>query len=110
MLYEVITLFQTLSLVPGISRSGMTILGAMLLGLKRESAMSFSFLLAIPTMGAASLYMLYKEHEVIFESTQNGLMLLVGFLISFIVGYIAVKSFLARITSYNVCYTKLLRA
>ncbi len=96
-----IGLFQTLSLVPGISRSGMTILGAMLLGLKRESAMSFSFLLAIPTMGAASLYMLYKEHEVIFESTQNGLMLLVGFIISFIVGYIAVKSFLAIVARYN---------
>ncbi len=96
-----IGLFQTLSLVPGISRSGMTILGAMLLGLKRESAMSFSFLLAIPTMGAASLYMLYKEHEVIFESTENALLLLVGFIISFVVGYIAVKSFLAIVARYN---------
>lgn len=53
-----IGLFQTVSLVPGISRSGSTILGAMLLGLKRETSMSFSFLLAIPTMGAASLFML----------------------------------------------------
>lgn len=94
-----IGLFQVLSLVPGVSRSGSTILGAMLLGLKREVSMSFSFLLAIPTMGAASGYMMLKE----YQSFQEGSMLLlaVGFVVSFIVGYIAVKGFLAFISKYD---------
>ncbi|MBN2895977.1 MAG: undecaprenyl-diphosphate phosphatase [Campylobacterales bacterium] len=96
-----IGLCQTISLVPGISRSGVTILGAMLLGLKRESSMSFSFLLAIPTMGAASLYMLFKEYDIIAQSGGQIELLLVGFIVSFIVGYIAVKSFLAIVARYN---------
>jgi len=94
-----IGVFQILSLVPGISRSGVTILGAMLLGLKREAAMSFSFLLAIPTMGAASGYMMLKEYETILSG--SAALLFVGFIISFIVGYIAVKSFLAIVARYN---------
>ncbi len=94
-----IGLAQTLALVPGISRSGTTILGAMLLGLKRETAMSFSFLLAIPTMSAASGYMMLKEYEVIADG--NFMLLFVGFIISFVVGYIAVKSFLAIVARYN---------
>lgn len=94
-----IGLFQVLSLVPGVSRSGSTILGAMLIGLKREVSMSFSFLLAIPTMGAASGYMLLKE----YQSFQDGsiLLLSVGFIVSFIVGYIAVKAFLAFVSKYD---------
>jgi undecaprenyl-diphosphatase len=94
-----IGLFQTISLVPGISRSGSTILGAMLVGLKREAAMAFSFLLAIPTMGAASGYMMLKEYRVIMDG--NFSLLFVGFIISFIVGYVAVKSFLAIVARYN---------
>jgi undecaprenyl-diphosphatase len=94
-----IGVFQILSLVPGISRSGTTILGAMLLGLKRDVAMSFSFLLAIPTMGAASGYMMLKEYEIIMAGQAE--LLFVGFIISFIVGYIAVKSFLAIVARYN---------
>lgn len=94
-----IGLFQIFSLIPGISRSGTTILGAMLIGLKREAAMSFSFLLAIPTMGAASGYMMLKEYEVIMSGQVE--LLFVGFIISFIVGYIAVKSFLVIVARYN---------
>jgi len=95
----IIGIFQAFSLIPGISRSGSTILGALLLGLKREAAMSFSFLLAIPTMGIATLYVLYKEyHSLNFEHIE---LLLVGFVISFVVGYIAVKSFLAIVSRYN---------
>ncbi len=90
---------QIFSLIPGISRSGVTILGAMLLGLKRNAAMSFSFLLAIPTMGAASGYMMLKEYETIMAGQME--LLLVGFIISFIVGYVAVKSFLAIVARYN---------
>ena len=75
---------QALSLIPGVSRSGSTILGGMLLGMKRETAMSFSFLLAIPTMTAASGYTLLKEYSSL---SFDGLSLIfVGFIISFIVG------------------------
>lgn len=92
-------LFQVLALVPGISRSGVTILGAMLIGLKRETAMSFSFLLAIPTMGAASGYMLLKEYSALsFEHLE---LLAAGFIVSFIVGWIAVKAFLAIVSRYS---------
>jgi undecaprenyl-diphosphatase len=91
--------FQALSLIPGISRSGSTILGGMLLGMKREVSMSFSFLLAIPTMGAASGYTLLKEYESL---TFDGLsLILLGFCVSFVVGWVAVKSFLAIVSRYN---------
>ena len=91
--------FQALALIPGISRSGTTILGGMLVGLKREAAMSFSFLLAIPTMSAASGYVLLKEYTSL--SFDHFTLLLVGFIVSFIVGWIAVKAFLAIVSRYS---------
>ena len=94
-----IGLFQTLALIPGISRSGTTILGAMLVGLKRDTAMSFSFLLAIPTMSVASGYVMFKEYTALsFEHME---LLAVGFVVSFIVGWIAVKAFLAIVSRYS---------
>lgn len=95
----IIGIFQVFSLVPGISRSGSTILGAMLLGFSRQAAMSFSFLLAIPTMGAASGYTLLKSYAD-FDFSQIHL-LIIGFIVSFIVGYIAVKLLLAFIARYT---------
>jgi len=90
---------QALSLIPGVSRSGSTILGGMLLGMKRETSMSFSFLLAIPTMTAASGYTLLKDyHSLSFDGISS---ILVGFIVSFIVGWAAVKSFLAIVSRYN---------
>ncbi len=90
---------QALSLIPGVSRSGSTILGGMLLGMKRETAMSFSFLLAIPTMTAASGYTLFKEYSSLsFDGISA---IAVGFLVSFVVGWAAVKSFLAIVSKYN---------
>ena len=90
---------QVFALVPGISRSGSTILGGMLAGMKRETAMGFSFLLAVPTMAAASGYALYKE----FASLDgNGTLLLgVGFAVSFVIGYLAIKGFLAIVSRYS---------
>ncbi len=90
---------QVFSLVPGISRSGMTILGGMFAGMTRETAMGFSFLLAIPTMGAASGYMLLKAwHSLSWEHTG---LLAVGFVVSFVVGWIAVKTFLLIVSRYS---------
>ena len=91
--------WQVFSLVPGVSRSGMTILGGMLSGLSRDTAMAFSFLLAIPTMGAASGYMLFKEYETLSFDHMGALA--VGFAVSFVVGWIAVKGFLAAVSRYS---------
>ena len=92
-------IFQVFSLVPGVSRSGMTILGGMLSGLSRDTAMAFSFLLAIPTMGAASGYMLLKEYKTL--SFDHIGALAVGFIVSLIVGWVAVKTFLAVVSRYS---------
>lgn len=90
---------QALSLIPGVSRSGTTILGGIALGLKRETAMSFSFLLAIPTMSAASGYTFIKEYASF--SFDDISLILIGFVVSFLVGWVAVKSFLVIVSRYN---------
>jgi undecaprenyl-diphosphatase len=90
---------QVFSLVPGVSRSGMTILGGLLSGLSRETAMDFSFLLAIPTMGAASGYMLLKEWGDL--SWEHSGILAIGFVVAFAVGWVAVKTFLAIVSRYS---------
>jgi len=92
-------IFQVFALVPGVSRSGMTILGGMLSGLSRDTAMAFSFLLAIPTMGAASGYTLLKEYSAL--SFEHFGALAVGFVVAFIVGWVAIKTFLAVVSRYS---------
>ena len=81
--------FQTLSLIPGTSRSGSTILGAMILGMSREAAADFSFFMAIPVMLGASLLKMLKFG---FSFTSSELIvLIVGVLIAFVVSVAAIK-------------------
>ena len=81
--------FQTLSLIPGTSRSGSTILGAMILGMSREAAAEFSFFMAIPGMLGASLLKMLKFG---FSFTSSELLvLIVGVLIAFVVSVAAIK-------------------
>ncbi|UQS83281.1 undecaprenyl-diphosphate phosphatase [Bombilactobacillus thymidiniphilus] len=96
----IIGLFQVLSLIPGTSRSGATILGAILIGTSRFVATEFSFFLAIPTMFGASLLKLAKFFIAgnTFTSMQVTV-LLVGTLVSFIVAYFAIKFLLNYIKS-----------
>lgn len=96
-----IGLFQILSLVPGTSRSGATILGAILIGTSRFVATEFSFFLAIPTMFGASLLKIAKYflHGNGFTFSQT-LVLLTGVLVSFIVAYLAIK-FLLNYIRHN---------
>lgn len=84
--------FQVLAMVPGTSRSGATILGAILLGTSRYVATEFSFFLAIPTMfGASSLKVLkYLIHGNTFTYSQV-IILLTGVIVSYIVAYLAIK-------------------
>ncbi len=83
-------LFQILSMIPGVSRAFATIFGGMVVGMKKEEATEFSFLLAIPTMAAASGLDLIKTDSSVWTSS-NLTTLLIGFTISFLVAYVAVK-------------------
>lgn len=85
---------QCLALVPGVSRSGATIVGGMALGMSRAQAAEFSFFLAVPTMAAATGYKLLKmlTGGASFTGEQWGL-LGIGFFVSFVVAGLAIKSF-----------------
>ncbi|MGQ0676014.1 MAG: undecaprenyl-diphosphate phosphatase [Rhodospirillales bacterium] len=82
-------LFQTLAMVPGVSRSGATIMGAMLLGAGRRAATEFSFFLAIPTMLAATVYDLYKNRGALGDG--DWLVILVGFVSAFFAAMLVVR-------------------
>ena len=96
----IIGFFQVFALIPGTSRSGATIVGGMLSGLSRKTAADFSFLLAIPTMFAASGYEFIKNISSFKD--QNLTVLAVGFIVSFISAYIAVKLFLKFVQKYTL--------
>ena len=90
---------QSLAFIPGVSRSAASIIGGLTVGLTRSEAVEFSFLLAIPTMIAASSYDLFRS-RLIF-SANDFLLLSVGFLFSFFTALIAIKSFLSYISKNN---------
>ena len=96
----IIGFFQVFALIPGTSRSGATIVGGMLGGLSRKTAADFSFLLAIPTMIAASGYEFAKNIHSFKD--ENMFVLGVGFAVSFITCYIAVKWFLKFVKKYTL--------
>ena len=91
-MYLSIGLFQCLAMVPGVSRSGATIVSAMLLGADKRAAAEFSFFLAMPTMAGAFAFDLYKNYGQMNAS--NTLLVAAGFISSFIVAFIVVKTFL----------------
>jgi undecaprenyl-diphosphatase len=94
-----IGLVQCLAMIPGVSRSGATILGAMSFGVDRKTAAEFSFFLAVPTLTGATAYQLFKNRDAL-TSDQMGL-IGIGALVSFIVAWIVVKAFLSIITRYG---------
>ncbi|RJQ46757.1 MAG: undecaprenyl-diphosphate phosphatase [Nitrospiraceae bacterium] len=94
-----IGLAQTLSLFPGVSRAGATIMGAMCFGLERKAATEFSFFLAIPTMFAATSYDLLKNLQNL--SISDVPIFVVGFLVSFFSALIVIKAFLGFVTKYT---------
>jgi undecaprenyl-diphosphatase len=94
-----IGLFQSIAVVPGVSRSAATILGGLLLGIHRTAIVEFSFLLAVPTMLAATGYDLLKTYDT-FE-TGNISVMLVGAITAFIVALLAVRFLLAFVKRYS---------
>ena len=107
-----IGLWQCLAMMPGVSRSAASIIGGMQQGLNRKSAAEFSFFLAVPTMAAVTLYSVFlkdwcvdgiktKGFEMILSSTENTLVFLIGNVASFIVAFIAIKSFISFLQKYG---------
>jgi undecaprenyl-diphosphatase len=99
-MYLGIGLVQVLSMVPGVSRAGATILGAMLFGADRRSAAEFSFWLAMPTMVGAFALELFKSRAEMGGGS-NALIVAVGFATSFVFGWIVVKTFLDYVSRHS---------
>lgn len=95
-------LFQCISMIPGVSRSAATIIGGQVVGLSREKATEFSFILAIPTMGAATAYKIWKIRNII--DTNQSFKLLLGVLLSFIFAVFAIKFFITIVNKYGFKY------
>jgi undecaprenyl-diphosphatase len=94
--------FQCLSLIPGTSRSGSTILGGILLGVSRAAASEFSFFLAIPTMlGASALKLLKYLMEGLIPSGMEIAVLLVGCAVSFLVSLFVIRSLMEYVRKHN---------
>lgn len=97
-----IGLFQCLSLVPGTSRSGVTILGAMIVGCNRKVAAEFSFFLAIPVMIGASLFKSYSLLSSGYVPTGHEyVILIVGIVTAFVVSFIIIKNLLVYIRKHD---------
>ena len=94
-----IGLVQCLAIIPGVSRSGATIIGAVALGIDRKTAADFSFFLAVPTLAGATVLQLAKHHDQI----QSGMIgnILIGAAVSFVVALIVVKLFVAFVQRHG---------
>ncbi|MGI4731363.1 MAG: undecaprenyl-diphosphate phosphatase [Janthinobacterium lividum] len=89
---------QCLAMVPGVSRSGATILGALSLGVERRTAAEFSFFLAIPTMlGASALELFKNRHELAAAGSVGPLEILVGATVAFVVALVVVRWFVTLV-------------
>ena len=94
-----IGVFQSLAMIPGVSRSAATIIGGLFLGVSRKAIVEFSFLLACPTMAAATgLDLIKSAHEF---STDQFSFLTVGFLASFAVGILSIQFLLYFVKNNN---------
>jgi undecaprenyl-diphosphatase len=91
---------QIMALIPGISRSGATILGGELLGVGRHAATLFTFYLAVPTMLGATVFELYKKGGALSQAQSADIA--IGFIVSFVVAWFVIRSFLAIVTRYGL--------
>jgi undecaprenyl-diphosphatase len=98
-MYLKIGLFQCLAMVPGVSRSGATIAGAMLMGSTKRAAAEFSFFLAMPTMAGAFAYDLLKNYKTL--TVDNVVLIAIGFACAFVSGLIVVRKLLDIVSNYG---------
>lgn len=95
----VVGLVQVLAIIPGVSRSAATIVGGMVLGMKRTLIVEFSFLLAVPTMAAATGLDIIRSYETILAGDLG--ILALGFVVSFLVALLAIKFLLVFVRRYS---------
>ncbi len=95
-----IGLMQCVSLWPGVSRAGATILGAMMLGIDRKTATEYSFFAAVPVLAAAALYDLLKSRQ--YLSAEHLPLFAVGFIASFLFAYLAVRWLVAFVGGHSL--------
>jgi undecaprenyl-diphosphatase len=93
---------QTLSLLPGVSRSGATIIAGMLAGLDRRAALDFSFLLALPTMYAACLFALWKARHALAGDTDLALAMAVGLIAAYVSALVVIRVFLRFVGTHSL--------
>ncbi len=94
-----IGLAQALAIIPGVSRSGATVMGGLLMNIPRTVILTFSFLLAVPTMLMATAYDIYKNPEVL--SAGNFELLATGFVTAFFVALLVIKFALSFVRKYS---------
>lgn len=92
-------LAQALALIPGMSRSGSTIIGGLFFGLSRKAAAEFSFFLAVPTLGIASIYSMYKDRALLSMDDLGAWGM--GFIFSFISAMIAVRVLIRYVSNHD---------
>jgi len=90
---------QSIAMIPGVSRSGATIMGSILLGLDRKVATEFSFFLAIPTMLGATVYDIYKNQATL--SFDGFSVIAAGFIAAFVAAMLVVKTLIKFISSHG---------
>jgi undecaprenyl-diphosphatase len=90
---------QAVALIPGMSRSGSTIIGGLFFGLSRKAAAEFSFFLAVPTLGIASVYSMYKDSALISMDDIGAW--IVGFIFAFISAMIAVRALIRYVSHHD---------
>jgi undecaprenyl-diphosphatase len=95
-----IGLFQTLAMIPGVSRSGATIMGALLLRVDRPAAAEFSFFLAIPTMTGATVYDLWKN-RLTLDFGNDGLLIGIGFVAAFLAALVVVRKVVDFVSTHG---------
>jgi len=95
----IIGLVQCLAMIPGVSRSGATIMGAVALGIDRKTAADFSFFLAVPTLSGATALQLARHHDQL--SGGMALNIVIGAVVSFIVAIVVVKVFVAYLKKHG---------
>src|SRR3712207_756998 len=98
-MYLKIGFIQCIAMIPGVSRSGATIVGAMLMGADKRAAAEFSFFLAMPTMAGAFAYELFKSYKSL--SFEDGTLIAVGFAAAFVSGLVVVKGFLDYVSRHG---------
>ncbi len=94
-----IGLGQCLAMIPGVSRSGATIMAALWLGVDRKTAAEFSFFLAVPTISGATVLMLWRNRDSLDASNLSAIG--IGFAVSFVVALVVVKGFVALVSRYG---------